>query len=136
MWSSWVQGLRSVRPPSPLGEPSFTFFQYLLSSVSVSPTSERSFKQTLNSFKLIFLKQKFDHIIRLLKKLCWFPFSYKGKSRWLTGIPLQPGLNPSTLCHFVHLWRCCPRSASGASATSAPSLCHSTPAPKSLLTFL
>lgn len=51
-------------PSSPLKDlSSVFFFQYLLSSFSVSPTSGRSLKQTRNSLNLIFLEQNYDHVI-------------------------------------------------------------------------
>lgn len=65
-----------IVPTSPVGDPSISaFIQYLLSSFSIFPTSGRSFKQTLHSFKLTFLKQNHDEIIRGLK-IC-VCFSYK-----------------------------------------------------------
>lgn len=48
---------------------------------------------------LIFIKQNFEPIILLLKKLCWFLISSKAISGQLTGIQVPPqfGLNLSSL---------------------------------------
>lgn len=79
----------------------FCFSQCFLSSISVPSTSERSFKQSLNSFKVIVVKQNFDHILLLLKKLCWFPFSYRKMSKCLIGISLQFALKSSAFFQLV-----------------------------------
>lgn len=85
----------------PLMRTLFCFSQYFLSPISVPSTSERSFKQSLISFKLIVLKQNIDHINLLLKKLCWFPFFYRKMSKCLIGISLQFVLKSS---HFSSLF--------------------------------
>lgn len=98
-----------IVPTSPVGDPSiFVFIQYLLSSFSIFPTSGRSFKQTLHSFKLTFLKQNYDDIILVLKNLCSLFLQSMCKQCIGIQCPLECGLNLSTPPLPVTLWICLP----------------------------